>query len=76
MKKEYGSKMMFLSVVYQFILAWVVSYLFKFVATLITGGITLSYTIEFLIFLVIVSLGILLLVKYFNKEESGEAVHL
>ena len=76
MKKEYGTKMMFLSVVYQFVLAWVVSYLFKFVATLITGGITLSYTIEFLIFLVIVSLGILLLVKYFNKEESREAVHL
>lgn len=76
MKKEYGSKMMFLSVVYQFVLAWVVSYLFKFVATLITGGITLSYTIEFLVFLVLVSLGILLLVKYFNKEESREAVHL
>lgn len=75
MKKEYGTKMMYLSIVYQFVLAWVAAYIFKFVATLITGGVTLAYTIEFLIFLGILSLGILLLVKYFNKEEVGEAVH-
>lgn len=74
MKKEYGTKMMYLSIAYQFVLAWVAAYLFKFVATLITGGVTLAYTIEFLIFLGILSLGILLLVKYFNKEEVGEAV--
>lgn len=75
MRKEYGSKMMYISVIYQFILAWVVAYLFKFIATLITGGVTLSYTIQFLIFLGILVLGILLLVKYFNKEDSGETVH-
>jgi ferrous iron transport protein B len=75
MKKEYGTKMMYLSIVYQFVLAWVAAYIFKFVATIITGGVTLAYTIEFLIFLGILSLGILLLVKYFNKEEVGEAVH-
>ncbi len=75
MKKEYGSKMMYISVIYQFVLAWVVAYLFKFIATLITGGITLSYTIQFLIFLGILSLGIFLLVKYFNKEEVKETVH-
>ncbi|MGG7142815.1 ferrous iron transport protein B [Clostridium nigeriense] len=75
MKKEYGTKMMYLSIAYQFVLAWVAAYLFKFVATLITGGVTLAYTIEFLIFLGILSLGILLLVKYFNKEEVREAVH-
>lgn len=75
MKKEYGTKMMFLSVGYQFVLAWVVSYIFKYAATLITGGVTLAYTLQFLIFLGILSLGILLLVKYFNKEEFGEAVH-
>lgn len=76
MKKEYGTKMMFLSVTYQFILAWVVAYFFKFVATLITGGITIAYIGEFLIFLGIVTLSIWLLVKYFNKEEVGETVHL
>ncbi|WP_368239392.1 ferrous iron transport protein B, partial [Clostridium tertium] len=46
MRKEYGNKMMLLSIVYQFILAWIVAYLFKFVATLVTGGVTLSYTIQ------------------------------
>lgn len=75
MRKEYGSKMMYISVIYQFILAWIVAYLFKFIATLITGGVTLSYTIQFLIFLGILVLGILLLVKYFNKEDSRETVH-
>ena len=74
MKKEYGTKMMYISVIYQFVLAWVVAYLFKFIATLITGGVTLSYAIQFLIFLGILSLGILLLVKYFNKEETKEAL--
>ena len=75
MKKEYGTKMMYISVIYQFVLAWIVAYLFKFIATLITGGVTLSYTIQFLIFLGILFLGILLLVKYFNKEDSRETVH-
>ncbi|MCF0147103.1 MAG: ferrous iron transport protein B [Clostridium sp.] len=75
MKKEYGSKMMYISVIYQFVLAWVVAYLFRFIATLVTGDMTLSYIIQFLIFLGIVSLGILLLVKYFNKEDVKEAVH-
>ena len=75
MRKEYGSKMMYISVIYQFVLAWVVAYLFKFIATLITGGVTLSYTIQFLIFLGILVLGILLLVKYFNKEDSRQTVN-
>ncbi|MDB1969589.1 ferrous iron transport protein B [Clostridium tertium] len=76
MRKEYGNKMMLLSIVYQFILAWIVAYLFKFAATLVTGGVTLSYTIQFLIFLVIVTLGIMMLVKYFNKEAVGKTAHL
>ena len=37
MRKEYGNKMMALSVIYQFVLAWGVAYFFKFVATLVTG---------------------------------------
>lgn len=76
MKKEYGTKMMFLSIIYQFILAWVAAYFFKFVATLITGGVTITYILEFLIFLGIIALSIWLLVKYFNKEEVRETVHL
>lgn len=73
MRKEYGNKMMALSVIYQFVLAWVVAYFIKFIATLITGGVTLAYTIEFLIFLAIVSLGIMLLLRYFNKPEYKES---
>ncbi len=76
MKKEYGTKMMFLSISYQFILAWVAAYFFKFVATLVTGGVTITYILEFLIFLGIIALSIWLLVKYFNKEEVRETVHL
>ena len=76
MRKEYGNKMMLLSVSYQFVLAWIVAYLFKFVATLVTGGITLGYTIQFLIFLSILTLGITMLVKYFNKETLGKTAHL
>ena len=76
MKKEYGTKMMWLSVIYQFVLAWVVAYLFKFIVTLITGGVTLAYIIEFLIFLAILIIGVSLLVKYFNKEEVRESVNV
>ncbi|MBD7916580.1 ferrous iron transport protein B [Clostridium sp. Sa3CUN1] len=76
MKKEYGTKMMFLSISYQFILAWVAAYFFKFVVTLVTGGVTITYILEFLIFLGIITLSIWLLVKYFNKEEVRETVHL
>ena len=72
MKKEYGSKMMYLSVFYQFALAWVVAYLFNFVGTVITGGFTLALVIQFTIYLIIVVSFIIYLVKYFNKEEKSE----
>lgn len=72
MKKEYGSKMMYLSVFYQFALAWVVAYLFNFVGTVITGGFTLALGIQFTIYLIIVVSFIIYLVKYFNKEEKSE----
>lgn len=72
MKKEYGSKMMYLSVFYQFALAWVVAYLFNFIGTVITGGFTVSLGIQFAIYLIIVVSFIIFLVKYFNKEEKTE----
>ena len=72
MKKEYGSKMMYLSVFYQFALAWVVAYLFNFVGTVITGGFTVSLGIQFTIYLIVVISFIIFLVKYFNKEEKSE----
>jgi ferrous iron transport protein B len=77
MRKEYGSKMMWGSVIYQFILAWVVAYAFKFVATLFTGGVTGVYVIQFAIFLGIMAIVILALVRYFNKyDDVPAAAHL
>lgn len=76
MRKEYGNKMMTISVVYQFVLAWVGAYLFRFIATLVTGGLTTSYVIQFLVFVAIVALAILMLIKYFDKDSVGEAAHL
>ncbi|WP_300382675.1 ferrous iron transport protein B [Clostridium sp.] len=77
MKKEYGNKMMWGSVIYQFILAWVVAYLFKFVATLFTGGVTGVYALQFALFLGIVIISILALLRYFNKyEDVPAAAHL
>lgn len=76
MRKEYGNKMMTISIVYQFVLAWVGAYLFRFIATLVTGGLTASYIIQFLVFVAIVALSILILIKYFNKDSVGEAAHL
>ena len=73
MRKEYGSKMMWGSVIYQFVLAWVVAYAFKFVATLFTGGVTGVYVIQFAIFLGIMAITILALVKYFNRYEEVPA---
>jgi ferrous iron transport protein B len=76
MRKEYGNKMMTISIVYQFVLAWVGAYLFRFIATLVTGGLTASYVIQFLVFVAIVALAILMLIKYFDKDSVGEAAHL
>lgn len=76
MRKEYGNKMMTISIVYQFVLAWVGAYLFRFIATLVTGGLTASYIIQFLVFVAIVALAILMLIKYFDKDSVGEAAHL
>lgn len=76
MRKEYGNKMMWLSVSYQFALAWVCSYLFKFAATLITGAATGADIVQFLIISLVVAAGIFGLIKYFNKEEVGQTAHV
>lgn len=51
MKKEYGNKMMWGSIIYQFALAWGVAYLFNFFGQIFTLGLNLKLVIEFLIFL-------------------------
>jgi len=76
MRKEYGNKMMWLSVSYQFALAWICSYIFKFAATLITGAATGADIIQFLIIGAVVAAAIFGLIKYFNKEELGQTAHV
>ena len=76
MKQEYGDKMMVLTVVYQFVLAWIVAYLFKFFGTIFIGEFTTGLLIEFLIIFAIVTVGIVLLVKYSNKEDVKEVAHV
>lgn len=76
MKHEYGTKMMWLSVSYQFALAWICSYIFKFAATLITGAATGTDIIQFLIIGAVVAAAIFGLIKYFNKEELGQTAHV
>lgn len=73
MRKEYGNKMMWGSITYQFVLAWVVAYIFKFVASIFTGGVTGAYVLQFTIFLGIMAIAILALVRYFNKYEDVPA---
>lgn len=56
MKKEYGNKMMWGSIIYQFTLAWIVAYLFNFFGQIFTIGLDFKLIIEFLIFLVAIGI--------------------
>lgn len=72
MKKEYGNKMMWGSIIYQFTLAWIVAYLFNFFGTIFTIGLSMRLVLEFLIFLV--GLGIVYFAgkKYLFKDDIRE----
>lgn len=71
MKKEYGNKMMWGSVIYQFGLAWIVSYVFNFFGTIFTTGLTMHLLIEFLIFLIGMTIVYFGVKRYFYKEERN-----
>lgn len=68
MRKEYGSKMMWMSVLYQFVLAWIVAYIVRFIATIFVGGITTMYAVQFGIFMIVLIVAIVVTVKWFNKK--------
>lgn len=68
MRKEYGNKMMIISLSYQFALAWVVAFIVSTVGNLIVGG---STSIEYLIGGVIVLIAAFILFKMFTKKSSG-----
>ena len=71
MKKEYGNKMMWGSIIYQFGLAWIVSYVFNFFGTIFTTGLTMHLLIEFLIFLIGMTIVYFGVKRYFYKEERN-----
>ena len=68
MRKEYGNKMMMISLSYQFLLAWVVAFIFNTIANLFLGN---SSSIEYIIGGVIVIIAILILFKMFTKKSKG-----
>lgn len=68
MRKEYGNKMMMISLSYQFLLAWVVAFIFNTIANLFLGN---SASIEYIIGGVIVIIAILILFKMFTKKSKG-----
>ena len=68
MRKEYGNKMMMISFSYQFLLAWVVAFIFNTIANLFLGN---SSSIEYIIGGVIVIIAILILFRMFTKKSKG-----
>ena len=68
MRKEYGNKMMMISLSYQFVLAWVVAFIVNIVGSLIVSG---STSIEYIIGGAIVLIAAFILFKMFNKKSSG-----
>ncbi len=68
MRKEYGNKMMVISLSYQFALAWVVAFIVTTVGNLIVGG---STSIEYIIGGAIVLIAAFILFKMFTKKSSG-----
>ena len=68
MRKEYGNKMMMISLSYQFLLAWIVAFIFNTVASLFLGN---SASIEYIVGGVIVVVAIVILFKMFTKKSNG-----
>ena len=68
MRKEYGNKMMMISLSYQFLLAWVVAFIFNTIANLFLGN---SSSIEYILGGVIVIIAILILFRMFTKKSKG-----
>ena len=68
MRKEYGNKMMIISLSYQFALAWIVAFIVTTVGNLIVGG---STSIEYIIGGLIVLIAAIILFKMFTKKSSG-----
>lgn len=74
MRKEYGNKMMFASLFYQFGLAWIVGFSFNFVGSLVVFGQTNVSIAQFIAFLVVIVATIVLL-NYYSRNNKLNSNH-
>lgn len=70
MRKEYGNKMMFTSLIYQFIIAWIGAFIVKIIGSTIFSG-NLGSLAELAIGGVILLTSTIILLRMFNKKSSG-----
>lgn len=70
MRKEYGNKMMFTSLIYQFIIAWIGAFIVKIIGDTIFSG-NLGSLTELAIGGVILLTSTIILLRMFNKKSSG-----
>lgn len=70
MRKEYGNKMMFTSLIYQFVLAWIGAFIVRIIGGAIFSHSTASLT-EFVVAGIILLASTIILLRMFNKKSSG-----
>lgn len=70
MRKEYGNKMMFTSLIYQFVLAWIGAFIVRIIGGTIFSHSPASLT-EFVIAGIILLASTIILLRMFNKKSSG-----
>lgn len=71
MRKEYGSKMMMISAVYQFVLAWIVAFIVKTLGSLVFEGASASSLVELLVGGIIVLAAAFILYKNVKSKGNG-----
>ncbi|MEW8961706.1 ferrous iron transport protein B [Paraclostridium dentum] len=71
MRKEYGSKMMMISAVYQFVLAWIVAFIVKTLGSLAFEGASASSLVELLVGGIIVLAAAFILYKNVKAKGNG-----
>lgn len=69
MRKEYGNKMMFTSLIYQFVIAWIGAFIVKIIGSTIFSG-NLGSLAELAIGGVILLTSTIILLRMFNKKSS------
>ena len=70
MRKDYGNKMMFTSLIYQFVLAWIGAFIVRIIGGSIFSHSPASLT-EFVIAGIILLASTIILLRMFNKKSSG-----